>query len=680
MSFKNFKLAVQKFAEALCKNTILYVTDTNGDELYAQYIAECTKHGENKVFKNRGQSECTCCHQFIRNYGSIVVTKDNNLVSIWDAPNIPAPFDMIAKVLSVKVKSAAIKDMFFSESPKLGTDISLATVDDTVTTFNHFFLNITGHACVLPNRRVSVDTKKGEARSTKEVFQRSLNELSLTATEIVLELIASKSLYRGEDHKFVLESFLAIQKEFEKIQDDKKDFYYWEKSLTIPASVARIKNTSVGTLLADISAGTELDTAVGKFEKLMAPSTYKRPAAVFTKKMVEEAENTINELGYGNSLSRRFAVANDITVNDVLFVDRSIKPKMLGSLLSGLKEDAKDNVVNVKKLDKVEEMPIEQFMKDILPTCASIDILMENRHKQNLVSLIAPQDPTAKSMFSWGNNFSWTYNGNITDSMKELVKAAGGKTDGPLRFSIKWNEDGKTESDYDAHCEEPAGHMYYAQRYRPLSSTCILDVDIVSPSGKTAVENITWSDSKCMRDGLYKFYVHCFSKRNGVGGFAAELEFDGEVHEFSHPTLRNNEKVLVAEVLRKNGLLSVTKSISGSANILSTPIWGIKTNTFSKVSIVTLSPNFWHGKSHGNKHYMFIVDGCMNSETPRGFFNEFLTSELTPHRRVFEALGSKMIVPASNDQLSGLGFSSTQRNSVVLKVTGKYQRVIKVNF
>jgi hypothetical protein len=94
-----------------------------------------------------------------------------------------------------------------------------------------------------------------------------------------------------------------------------------------------------------------------------------------------------------------------------------------------------------------------------------------------------------------------------------------------------------------------------------------------------------------------------------------------------------------------------------------------------------LSPNYWdEQQGTGNLHYMFILKDCKNDGQPRGFFNEFLKNELTPHRRVFEALGSRMRVEPSDNQLSGLGFSSTIRNSIVAKVEGKFSRTIKINF
>lgn len=75
-----------------------------------------------------------------------------------------------------------------------------------------------------------------------------------------------------------------------------------------------------------------------------------------------------------------------------------------------------------------------------------------------------------------------------------------------------------------------------------------------------------------------------------------------------------------------------------------------------------------------------MLDGCKTDETPRPFFNEFLGPELDKHRKVLEILGSKVKVKETDNQLSGIGFSETQKNSVVVRVTGNFARTLKVLF
>jgi hypothetical protein len=96
--------------------------------------------------------------------------------------------------------------------------------------------------------------------------------------------------------------------------------------------------------------------------------------------------------------------------------------------------------------------------------------------------------------------------------------------------------------------------------------------------------------------------------------------------------------------------------------------------------MVMHSPNHWDEHETGNKHWFFILDKCKNDERTRGFYNEFLSNELTEHRKVFEVLGSRMKTEKCDNQLSGVGFSSTQKNSILCKVSGSFARTIKINF
>jgi len=181
-----------------------------------------------------------------------------------------------------------------------------------------------------------------------------------------------------------------------------------------------------------------------------------------------------------------------------------------------------------------------------------------------------------------------------------------------------------------------------------------------------------------MKSGKYILYVHCYSHRGGTSGFDAEVEFNGQIYEFSyHKNLNQSEKVIVAEVhLDKNGNFSIEKSLPSSVS--SKTVWGLKTNQFIPVSVLMFSPNYWDEQSGiGNKHYFFILSDCKNETNPNGFYNEYLKEDLMRHKKVFEALGSKMKVEDSDNQLSGVGFSSTMQNYVIAKVDN---RVIKIIF
>jgi hypothetical protein len=300
------------------------------------------------------------------------------------------------------------------------------------------------------------------------------------------------------------------------------------------------------------------------------------------------------------------------------------------------------------------------------------------------MSLIAPVNKDAKSMFKWNNGFSWAYAGNITDSdIRANVKDAGGNVEGDLRFSIQWNDTGVySGNDVDAHCMTPAGeHIYYGSKdgYRTHG---FLDVDIIHPvRDKAAVENIAWASRNTMRPGDYRFYVNQYNNRGGKDGFRAEIEFDGQIYRFDYDKeLRQGETVPVATVhLDANGKFTITNHLKTTTS--SREVWGLKTNNFVPVTVAMYSPNYWDDQQGiGHRHYFFMLKDCVNPEQPNGFYNEFLDNQLDQHKRVFEALGSKLAVTSADDQLSGLGFSATKRNDVIVKVKGATERVFKIKF
>lgn len=684
-NFATFERSLRTHVDKMTKDVNqLFVVDIDKDKLWEMYLNSFPE-GTNPIFRKRTEHDCSCCRHFVKAFGNVVAIKNNKITTIWDFGSeiVGSKYEPVVNTLAAYIRSRPVIDIFTTETNKIGTEKNheLCESSGEIKTWEHFHVELP--KSLINCTRQTADTIRGRARDLRNVFKRSLEEISGDAVDSVLELIYQNSLYRGEEWKTVIETFRKHQISYDKLFDVAKENYTWEQASIVGPVIGKIRNHSIGVLLVDLSNGMDLDEAVRRYEKIVAPSNYKRPKAIFTAKMLKDAEKTITELGYLSALGRRYATLDDITVNNILFANRDVIHQIKGSIFE---EMAKEVAVVPKKFDKIEQVPILKFVNDILPTAKSVEVLLENKHSGNLVSLIAPTDINSKTMFKWNNNFSWAYSGNIADSMKERVKAAGGEVGGVLRFSIQWNENHDNEDDLDAHCTEPNGNdIYFGNKGRRHPSTGMLDVDIINPSHQTkdgiAVENINWLDTKKMLGGTYKFYVHNYNHHGGRSGFSAEIEFDGQIYSFAYSKpLRQDEKVQVAEVIyNKTTRFSIVEKIPSSLS--SRKLWNLDTNQFHPVQVVMYSPNYWDEQNGvGNRHYFFMLKECKNDEHPNGFFNEYLKNELLEHKRVFEALGSKMRVEPSDNQLSGVGFSSTQRNELVVRVEGNVNRVLKVVF
>ena len=687
MSFNIIKHAVAKQFAEMSKGH-LFVTDTDKDKIWDTYL-NAFPENTNPIYRERTEHDCTCCKQFIRAVGNIISIDPvtNKLVSIWDIKVPEEPdYQVVADALSKYVKSKDVVNVFLHDMRTAGTDKNFEEMlDGTVKEWKHFFVNIPERFVV---NKYNIGTKLSENRSTFDVFYRGLTELKVDALETVVDLITQNSLYRGQEFLSVVSGFLAFKNEFDKLKTvaAKKHYTWMQAADKSNIGIARIRNTAIGTLLIDLSSDIDIEEAVSSFERKVAGDSYKRPTAIYTEKMKQAAAKTVEELGLTSALGRRRAVMSDVTINNVLFADRDAKPKMAESPFDAI-ADSTAPKKKAKNLDKVEEVNIEKFIKDILPTATGLELYLENNHQKNLVNLIAPVDPTAGKLFKWDSNFSWAYNGNMADSLiKERVKAAGGNVDAEVCFRLAWSN----FDDLDLHMVEPGGKHIYFGNYRKGDCMPVspcggqLDVDMNAGGGntRTPVENIYYGSTTKMKSGRYRLYVNQYSSREKVDiGFEIEMQIRGDITHYAYSKpMRSGDEVTVVEFDydAKTGEFKIVNSLEGST--VSKDIWGLSTNQYHKVTMAMFSPNHWDDQEVGNKHYMFMLNGCSNPEPARGFFNEFLRNDLNEHRKVFEALGSKMLCSPAPDELSGVAFSSTQRASVLCKVSGSFNRVIKIVF
>ena len=660
-NFKAFAFMVNKQWNSLSANE-LFRTDVGGDELVELYLASFPE-GTNPIFRVRTEHDGSYDKNVIRRIGNVVSIKNGELTTLWDIKGLEFPYDVVAKAMSDRVKAAAVNSLFRMNDRKLGHEETTEHINGEVLVWNHFHATIADrHFCR------SVGETIGEFNTTVSVFKRGLEEITAVALETALDLIDSKSVYRGIEFRKGVAEFQKVKLAYDAMSAREKNTYLWNNA-GFPH--ARIRNTAVGTFLTDLSEGKmSIETAVETFGKKTDPTNYKRPTSIITKGMADAATKAIQELGLEPALDRRHAKLSDVNVNDVIWSSGAARQVMKGGVAGLL--DAE--ITKRPSKDKAEDISVADFFSTIVPQASTLEVLVKNSMQKNLMSITAPVHEDVEPLFKWNNNFAWSYNGNITDAIKERVKAAGGNINADIRVSLAWyNFD-----DLDLHAMTPYGHIYFGNKQR------ILDVDMNAGSGtsRTPVENLAFNKPL---DGHYTIEVNQYSLREKSGeGFTLELEFDGEVHSFSFDAgVPNRSTIEAIRFFVKNGkvekfeVLDARLKHSGRSQ----EAWGLQTETFVPVTTVMNSPNHWGDNDTGNKHWFFLLEGCFNDAPTRGIYNEFLRSELTTMGKTFEILGAKTMVPVTSEQLSGVGFSETQPQVVTVRVTGqKISKTYNVKF
>ena len=691
----------QHFKEMCGSNRVLYKTDVSGDMLWDAYLKG---FDPDPIFRDPNSSvhNCNYCRHFIYHYGNIVIINDDNTItSIFDI-DVPEEYAKSFKAMSDLVHSASIQNVFVitndtlrlnnypaSKLPKyrcLGVyqNVKRYTKEEAekfgvvkpnqIVTFNHLYLDLPERYVL--SSRSSVEAISAEHLSNKQVFKRLMEEISVDTLELVKDLMEQNSILNGIAHLPKLNAIIPLAKEYASLPTIEKDNWCWRKSYKF--QYAKFRNELAGTLCVDIQSGVPLEKACRDWNMRVDPANYMKAASPITKRQIEEAQKFAEENGYIESFTRRCATMEDIEASEILHIHNGeTKPISIFDKIKATKS------TNVPDFKGVREIQIEEFMKHVLPKVSSLALFLENRHSNNFVTLITAENKNSKRMFRWNNNFSWTYTGNLAgkSEIRQAVKEAGGFVDAPFRFSILWNEDGRSIVDFDAHAKEPSpsNHEIYFGSYRHPSITPWggqLDVDMIRPPHK-GVENIYWKDITKVKDGTYRFWIHNYDGGRNTG-CKAEIYFLGEVYTYElNQELYGNTPV--ADVTVKQGKLVDIKHHAPLVGSVSANVYGLDTNQFHQVNLVCLSPNYWQ-EAVGNKHYFFFLDGCKSPEKLRGFHNEFLNSDLQKHRKVLEVLAHSMKVESTDNQLSGLGFNSTVADDVIVRVKGEENGLYKIKF
>lgn len=661
--FKTFGDAVEKQFTKMVNGdngARMFITNIDGDKLWDAYIAAFPE-GTNPMYVNRTEHDCSCCRNFVRNIGNVISINDQGeVLTVWDEVKPDGADDMyvvVANAMAKLVKKAKIKSKFVSGESTYGASKAGG--------WNHFYAKI-------PSQYVTKDgAVVGKHLEDVGVLKRSLEEIDGDAIDTVLDLINQNSIYKGAEFLQSVKQFKSMQGVYSKLKPREKEFFLFMNA----NQYTRFRNTVIGTLMVDLSNGVNLDGAVASYEAKVAPTNYKRPTALVTPKMIDAAKKQVDALGIEESLHRRHAMRSDISINNVIFADNTVKELMIGGVFDNLKATKK---APVKELSKVDTVSIEKFLADIAPNAVEIELLYVNEMMNKHVSLVAPEHVSAPLLFKWDNGFSWSYDGEVTDSIKARVKKAGGKIDCDLGIRLSWHN----SDDLDLSISGNNTRVYFGNR---RGAGAVLDVDTngMGPRNNIdPVENITWDKINQVPKGEFDIIVHQYSKNSKSNpGYEVEVELMGNVYALQCPNSpSDNSRICVGKVVsdgKGNVKIVSDMLVAGHA---SQDKWNLKTNEWIPVDMIMKSPNFWDDQKIGNEHVFFMLKDCKNPDDVRGFYNEFLREEMNTHRKVFELLASNMKAPYNDNQLSGVGFSLTNKDEITVRVKGAVNRVLKVSF
>lgn len=661
--FINFAQKVKDKFNLMQKKDKLFII--NNDNLIQEYLNSFPE-GTNDLYRTNTQHDCSCCKHFIKNIGKVISIENGIIDSVWNVTNLQYPYNIVTEKLHETVINSEIQSLFFTTQNKFGNEVTkeLLSISEGLSyiNWNHFYGYVDSK--FIKNKN-NIGELIGSSNTLRDVFKRSLEELSINSITTVLDLIEENQLYRGQEHLQSVQAFLNLKIKYDILDPKSKELFIFE---TKPHA---IKNTVIGSLIEDIEKNKPIEDAVKMFESKVAPINYKRPTAIVTEAMINDAIKTLKNNNLENSIHRRQANITDVSINNVLFADRNVSTKMKDGLKSLLMESVTPNIkINDKSF---EDISYKNFL-NLLPQIKSVDLLLENRHTSNFMTLTTSVLENTPNIFKWNNPFAWSYDGDVTDSIKEKVKKAGGNIDALMRVSLHWfNYD-----DLDLHCILPSGEEIYYGNKKGL-----LDVDMNAGLSKTRdpVENLSFTKN-ILKDGIYKFFVNQYSRRESINvGFEIEFEFDKKVKNYVYSSMLKDDNIVnCLDVEIRNGVLYDIKTYL-SENNSTIEKWNLKTNSYIPVEIIMLSPNHWNNEKIGNEHLFFFLKDCKNPSSVRGFYNEFLKEEIfNKHKRVFELLGSKNKAEFSDNQLSGIGFSSTKGESVKILVKGNINKKLNIIF
>lgn len=664
--YPEFEIAVvNRFNSFIKAGKKLFTTDAGG--LFEAYLNGFSKEAQQHY-------NCNGCRHFIKRFGDLVAISDKGEIEsvLWDENDVPEFFIESVKVMRLLVVNSRVNGIFISDEAILG--------QPRTGEWTHLHAKLPS-ALVNRSRLLTSGQIAAEKKEDFHMLTRAILDYNLSVVDQALTLIETETLYRSDKIQGVTKWFKTVIENRASVRRQRqKDNITWLEVAKAPAGFTHIRNSMVGTLLADIADGLSFSSVSSRFAEKMNPSNYMRSQSAPSQNSIYEAEKIVEKLGIADSLQRRYAAIEEVPT---LWKNKGVKPPMVEKKAGVFGQIKPKETVAFTAGQTLPSsvMTWDKFLRTVLPTANGLEVLTDNQNR--FMALITAINPESENILQWDNPFSWYYHGGVDAEVKRRVENAGGQySNNEIRASLIW--DGHT--DLDIHCHVPSSgyrkEIYFGHK-REGNGWLDVDANGGRATTMTPVENIRWGTAP---EGAYKIIVHNFAERGkGRTPFKLELEINGQI--FVHTGVAGGtdweDKVFEFEYRKGQEPLFFNGARNGSH--VAQDAWGVSTNSFVKVNAITTSPNLWGEQpvAHAGTHVFFLLDGVKDSSEGkgRGFFNEMLKPELRQIRKTLEAFTADSSIECADEATAcGVGYSKdTEWNLTVKVTTGSSSRIIKID-
>lgn len=367
--FEKFSKAVEaKWEEMVQGNPNLFII-TSYLNLWESYLTEVDGKRGNPIYRINSEHNCSCCRSFMKRVGGVFSVNPNGSIStVWDIIPTGIPeYDNAAQLLATLVRQEVAElryRPFLTKHNEAGARTSVEVFIDgsgeaARKTWNHFYAKVPSIYT-----RKSTGLEVGQTIDAINHLWTVFYTLKSSAFDRVLKMINANTLYRGREFKERVEEAKALHA---VLQDAPS---VWAAVLNNHHRCRFFANSSIGSLVKDLSDGVDERTALGLYASKVSAATYQRSTRSATQTSMDRLKLALEELGAIDSINRRLATEADIPVSAILFVDSDTS--------GALRPDDPFAVTSSRMTKTATTLNINEFIRDVIPVAKKMELLINS--------------------------------------------------------------------------------------------------------------------------------------------------------------------------------------------------------------------------------------------------------------------------------------------------------------